>query len=662
MSAISSAQAGNWSATATWTGGVVPENGDTATISHAVTVDVDTTIGTSPAATAITAHNSNTQAIALSGYNLTIAADITLTVRGPVTLSDGAIIQEAGSAYEFDASQATTPLSQNYYVLISIDWGNTSAFWQCNGTSGNRCAIRSNAAGGNGYTSAYSIPVGANATRGGMFRSTTFVDFLRVGDATNAAIVPSFASSSAPFSITNATFDACGDITPDVSLKSESIFTFNSNTFLNSVGAANLTMTAGSQLTGVGVRTIEDSVFDKRVTINTARDFTLDRSLFLLGLTGTNTSPATSIEGALFRSTLRATDVSMGSYLDCYILKDGSMDNPHYLSTSTSFESDYTGMVFDMVGTHSGDEGDCILAAGFAGTYNIKNNLFVRNDATAVSLLGAASGQVFNYEHNTAHYHFAVNETVAGYAGQVGSFKSNIGWDDVSGTQMMIQDANGGGAANDIVAGANLDYNCDFNLAAGSEGHGINIPITAAHSVNSITADPQFVDNTRNIETWDTSLGGAGTVANAVAELAKLNTPTHNGSYTVAALLAYYKNGYKVQNSSLEDAGHDSVTIGAFAYQAGVADDSSITIAGITGGASLTGLSYAVFNGYSIGASSIITQGTGETTNGSGDLVIDLIGLGMSNGDPATVIISDYTTSPSASSKCAVCIGSVVKS
>jgi hypothetical protein len=43
--ARTTAQAGNWSDTATWTGGVVPDANDTVTISHDVTVDENTTIG-----------------------------------------------------------------------------------------------------------------------------------------------------------------------------------------------------------------------------------------------------------------------------------------------------------------------------------------------------------------------------------------------------------------------------------------------------------------------------------------------------------------------------------------------------------------------------------------------------------------------------------------
>jgi hypothetical protein len=54
MSTIATAAAGNWSATGTWTGGVVPGPGDTATVNHAVTLDANATVGgIDPASTGV---------------------------------------------------------------------------------------------------------------------------------------------------------------------------------------------------------------------------------------------------------------------------------------------------------------------------------------------------------------------------------------------------------------------------------------------------------------------------------------------------------------------------------------------------------------------------------------------------------------------------------
>ena len=100
MALISTAQAGNWSNTSTWSGGVVPGDGDTVEINHAVTVDVDTTVGASPAAVPISTYITNSVVADLEvDATLTIASDVTLTVRGNVALDDCQLIQEAGSTF-----------------------------------------------------------------------------------------------------------------------------------------------------------------------------------------------------------------------------------------------------------------------------------------------------------------------------------------------------------------------------------------------------------------------------------------------------------------------------------------------------------------------------------------------------------------------------------
>lgn len=61
MSTIASAAIGNWSATGTWTGGVVPGVSDTATINHSVTLDANASVGGIDPASTGTLLASNTQ-------------------------------------------------------------------------------------------------------------------------------------------------------------------------------------------------------------------------------------------------------------------------------------------------------------------------------------------------------------------------------------------------------------------------------------------------------------------------------------------------------------------------------------------------------------------------------------------------------------------------
>lgn len=173
MAAITTAAAGNWSAGATWTGGVVPGNGDTVTLGHAVTVDVNTTVGSSPA-------SGGTSAITINA-TLTVAASITLTCRGPVTQGNAGAVFSAGSIFEFDASLATTPLSQTY-AWTSNGFSRGNRMITCSGTSGSHVTVRSNVSGGNGYF--YST----NAYSDSMWFNATYTDFVSVGDATNSAV------------------------------------------------------------------------------------------------------------------------------------------------------------------------------------------------------------------------------------------------------------------------------------------------------------------------------------------------------------------------------------------------------------------------------------------------------------------------------------------
>lgn len=99
----------------------------------------------------------------------------------------------------------------------------------------------------------------------------------------------------------------------------------------------------------------------------------------------------------------------------------------------------------------------------------------------------------------------------------------------------------------------------------------------------------------------------------------------------------------------------DAWVVGAWE---GVAPDATtITVAGITGGADLTSLSYVVFDAADMGSASIIKQASDETTDSNGDLVVDITGLSVSVGTVLTIVISNYTTTPTDANRGAVCYG-----
>jgi hypothetical protein len=120
------------------------------------------------------------------------------------------------------------------------------------------------------------------------------------------------------------------------------------------------------------------------------------------------------------------------------------------------------------------------------------------------------------------------------------------------------------------VGSAAANNNCGFNLLTGSNGKGYDLLefSSGTPGANDVATNPNFVDAARRLSKWDTSLGGAGTTANALAQLRKRNdTSGYNTAYTINALLTYVRAGFRPTNVALKGTAHDGGDIGSQSVQ-----------------------------------------------------------------------------------------------
>jgi hypothetical protein len=81
-----------------------------------------------------------------------------------------------------------------------------------------------------------------------------------------------------------------------------------------------------------------------------------------------------------------------------------------------------------------------------------------------------------------------------------------------------------------------------------------------AIAFNGLTANPQYVDNTRTVLTWNVAQGGTADDTDFINRVAA--TPSLIGS----SLLPYLQGGWQPQNTALKGAGLGGVDIGAVPF------------------------------------------------------------------------------------------------
>lgn len=571
MTAITTAAAGNWSASGTWTGGIVPGNGDTVTLNHNVTVDVDTTIGTSPA------ENSGTYAITWGAATklLTLAAGVTLTVRGDClakgnTTKNNVVYMNAGSTWEFDASQAASPSSQNYRFVFGTA-SNQYTVFRAMGSSGSRCTIRSNASGGNAFFTRNALaPCG--------WLHAEYTDFVRMGDSTNPLLDYYLGNTSnAEMTLTNCTLDACGVVTSASAPTTNATIAITNTSFKNSAGTNPLVLPG---FTNAGTKTITGCVFDKVVAFGQGA-WTVEDNLFMEAYTSTAGTKWTSQARNAVRKSTQPTVNIYGDSTDELWFKAGTIANAHHLTYGVTTSLTVTGSIFAT--ENSNAVGDAMQPGAPTGARLYRNvNCLLLPDETSGVQPGKLQGAGGNANVSIENEHCTYISTAAGETG-TGYGETYAGYDGIVKTKSCLAWSPNTGEASIFIrqagsvqqsSAANFVNNATWNGRSGTDALGYN-SISAGTIFSgsppggsdvTLSGDP-FVDRTRNVATWDAALGGPGTSANAFAELAKRNDASgYNSDYSITALTTWIKAGFAVTDASLLNAGHDGVTIGAGAF------------------------------------------------------------------------------------------------
>jgi hypothetical protein len=589
MAAIITAQAGNWSSASTWTGGIIPGNGDTVILNHNVILTSNTIIGTSPNTTGFGSSQTVDALKANTDVEFFIANNVTLISRGDICLYDSVLDMGNGARIEFDTSLAANTTGTVYVLETFAATPSKNCHIRCRGTVNNNCFI-----GASSNTHIARITSGEKIQGSQQWSSGVIVadytTFYRLGNSSTPLMTDKI--NMEPGGITvypiynHCLFDTCGKFQHTNSISGYSSAVFQYSTFRNSQGDFSYQNFVGAALDDPDyvplVRKLIHNVFDKSFSLTDESNSVEIHDNIIIGAPSIWSGNIEIVNSFVFAS---AINKAIGSTIEnSFFLNDNqyyAMLDLNYSDASSSV-TNVKNSIFERVNNEQW--GRCININSVPTGTNTKNNnpMYFEGNIVLPNNNGHSSGPLFSIGNfgtglTNGFEIFATNNTIKcgtgnggfafenngnGFVDAVMSIKDNICWD--SGAHSGSYAVRGYLVFEDMIKTSSIDYNVFLSLSDGSSTYngisetvnGINemvfsdeIPFPQVHGS---TGNPGFVDATRTILTWDTLNGGPGTYQNAIAEMSKKNLTTFNPNYSLSNLMNYIREGFRPTNETMK--------------------------------------------------------------------------------------------------------------
>jgi len=551
---------GNWSATTTWAGGVVPVPGvNTVTIAAGDTVNVDSAsetsgqliVGNDPGTgnTAAITIGSSSQTTAT---NLVVNAGCTLRLRGDLTLtgqnvSSGGIFStltmSSGSSLILDPPSGSTYVVNLEYLSKIVCNGATNTGAWPDTAGGNHVTVKTDLTrgGNNAYTvCAYTTPNWwQNLITFGGWMTATFTDFSNLGNTSAYGLITCmqvyfYGHATDAVNVTNCTFNACSYVILAESGTWTGNFIFTDNLFSNTIQTSVFGQVGGSWFNIFTAPTSETKEilrcgFDRQVTLDGTQNLTIAGNVFAGDIGQDNTTAWTSAAQFNNNFIARAPNtpvegINFGPFHDCYCLFTSANPGSTWVNTVSTGVT-ISGIIFDAL------SGDGSLAVNsFGGAISVLNSLILQTPGAATSTGIYATNGELTIEHclqvgyggySSFPGFISLGSQAPASAGQVVSCRSNIIWSSTATSQVMAITESGSSTYTldaVTVAGYNAFHNPTsgtnkYNAGGGSASvvgySGLEVTNATAFAAEGggagntqiksgfdFTADPVFADST----------------------------------------------------------------------------------------------------------------------------------------------------------------------